>query len=116
LIYNRGNVEVDLALSGYGSSLDDGLAMSCSIKGDISIENKKYNLTSSNPGPLNLSDTFSIYNNLTSYPVINDFNLDFRKNDSVDLAYNSTFWRVYVPFVSQGNCSGNIIFGAVVST
>jgi hypothetical protein len=116
VIYNRGNVLIDLALSGYGTVEGDFNSMTCTKGENISIDYKKYNLTSSNFGNLTLSQFEFNYTNLTTYPVTNDFNLNYRRNDTFDDAFNSTFWRVYVPYGSGGDCSGNIIFGAVLST
>ena len=55
------------------------------------------------------------YTNLSSSPIVRKYDLDFRHNDLVDDAFNSTYWRMYVPKGSAGNCSGNVVFGAVIS-
>ena len=114
VVYNRGNIISDLALSGYGVSEGDGYSMVCSGGDDLDIGNKKYSF-SSVPGNLNLSEFESNYINLTSGGYTNDFNLGFRQDDSLEDSYNSTFWRVYVPSGVGGSCQGNIVFGAVAS-
>ncbi len=117
-VTNFGNVEIDLALSGYAVTEGDGLAMNCtlgSIK-NISIEYEKYNLTTSIPGVLSLSEFEANYTNLTSTPVTREFNLDYRQNDAVNDVINGTYWRIYVPVGVAGSCQGNIVFGAVKST
>ncbi len=117
-VTNFGNVEIDLRLSGYAISEGDGLAMNCtlgSIK-NISIYYEKYNLTSSTAGPLSLSEFEAAYTNLTSSPTLEEFNLNYRQNDTVNDATNSTYWRIYVPVGVAGSCEGNIVFGAVKST
>jgi hypothetical protein len=114
-VSNAGNKQFNLTLSGYGAVFNDGLAMNCSNE-NISVSHMKYNLTNSNPGTLNFAEFSENYLNLTSSPETRLFNLDFRKNDTADYAFNSTYWRIYAPSGIVGNCSGNIIFGAVQAT
>lgn len=114
-VTNYGNVNINLSLSGYGSEENDGYAMVCSegeVK-NISVEYEKFNLTSSNEGSISLNELESKYVNLTSYPRVNKFNLDYRKEDSINNAIKETYWRLYVPTGVSGDCQGNIIFGAV---
>ena len=116
VVRNVGNVEIDLGLSGYGSESNDGLAMVCSGSQDIPVYYKKYNLTSSTSGALDLSGFENNYINLTSSSFTNDFNLSYRHDDVSDEAFRSTFWRIYVPDSVSGMCSGNIVFSAVMSS
>ena len=114
-VTNYGNVKINLSLSGYGFKPEDGNAMNCtlgSIK-NISIEHEKYNLTDSNEGILDLSQFIANYTNLTSFPKVKEFNLDYRQNDTYNEAINSTYWRIYIPAGVSGECMGNIVFGAV---
>ncbi len=114
-VTNFGNVKVNLSLSGYGFRENDGNAMNCtlgSIK-NISIYHEKYNLSKSTPGDLTLTQFQTNYINLTSYPIVRQYNLDFRHNDISNEAWNYTYWRIYVPIGVAGTCQGNIIFGAV---
>ncbi len=114
-VINYGNVKINLSLSGYGFTENDGNAMNCtkgSIK-NISIENEKYNLTSNNLDDLDLSQFIGNYTNLTLSPTVKEFNLDYRQNDTFNEAINATYWRIYVPLGVSGECQGNIIFGAV---
>ena len=116
-VTNFGNVRINLTLEGYGASQGDNLSMNCTLgTSNISIGYEKYNLTSSIPGTLSLSDFEANYTNLTSTRVINEFNLNYRQNDTS--AYfgdtNSTYWRIYVPAGAAGSCTGNIIFGATI--
>ena len=114
-VTNFGNVPINLSLSGYGFTENDGNAMNCtlgSIK-NISIELEKYNLTNSNPGDLSLSEFIANYTNLTLNPITRRYDLDFRQEDTVNDAWNHTYWRIYVPVGVAGTCQGNIIFGAV---
>jgi hypothetical protein len=116
-VTNYGNVKVNLSLSGYGFSLNDGNAMNCTIGAikNISIANEKYNLTTSNVGVLDLQQFISNYTNLTSAPAVRKYNLDFRQNDTFNEAINTTYWRIYVPLGVAGTCQGNIVFGATVA-
>ncbi|MCF7910105.1 hypothetical protein K9L16_00340 [Candidatus Pacearchaeota archaeon] len=116
-VTNFGNVALNLSLSGYAVSEGDDYAMNCTL-GDNSvfmIEYEKYNLTSSTLGDLSLSEFENTYINLTSSPVVNEFDLEQRQDDSTNDAINETYWRIYVPRGVAGTCSGNIIFGATKS-
>ena len=110
-ITNYGNVDLNISLSGYGSTEGDSIGMVCSID-NISVEYVKYNLTSSNPGDLNLDRFENLYTNLTNSSIVKSFNLGYRKQSSYNEAVNSTYWRVYAPEAIQGSCSGNILIGA----
>ena len=117
-VTNAGNVKMNLSLSGYAVNINDGNAMNCtmgSVK-NISIDYAKYNLTSSTPGNLNLSEFEGFYTNLTSSPATEEFNLNYRQNDAGPGSeeINQTYWRIYVPGGVSGSCTGNIVFGAVV--
>jgi len=119
-VTNFGNVLMNLSLSGYGATIGDGNAMNCtlgSIK-NVSIENEKYNLTSSIAGNLNLTQFDINYTNLSSTVVVNEFNLPQRLNDANPYLddTNTTYWRIYLPLGVAGSCSGNIVFGATQST
>jgi len=111
-VTNYGNVKINLSLYGYGMYIDDGNAMNCSSAKNISIMYEKYNLTTTNPGNLNLGSFESKYINLTSNSVVNNFNLGFRTDNNFNIAIKSTYWRIYLPSGISGSCSGNIVFGA----
>src|SRR3989339_582305 len=74
---------------------------------------EKFRLNTSITGPLTLSDFEANYTNLSSGPTVKRFNLNYRQDDANDDAINGTYWRVYVPRGVAGNCTGNILFGAV---
>lgn len=116
-ITNFGNVLTNFSVSGYAVNPGDGLAMNCSLGAvkNISVYYEKYNLTSSNDSILTLSQFESIYSNLSSSATIKRFNLNYRQNEAFNEAENSTYWRMYVPIGVAGNCSGNIVFGAIRS-
>lgn len=114
-VTNYGNTPINLTLEGYGATPADGNSMECG-ETDISINYTKFNLTSSNPGPLTPSQFEALYENLTSTPTTKTFNLNSRQNDLAnDDAMNQTFWRVYLPMGVSGPCTGNIVFGATQS-
>ncbi len=114
-VSNSGNVELNLSLSGYARTEDDGLAMNCSLgrTAEIAIEYEKYNLTDTTPGEVSLTTFENLYLNLTSEPVVKEFNLNARTDDLVDNAIKGSYWRIYVPKGAAGTCQGNIVFGAV---
>jgi len=112
-VTNFGNVMINLSLSGYARTIGDGLAMNCT-QGSIAtipIENEKYNLTDSHAGSLTLGQTVN-YTNLSAAVVTRRYNLDYRTNDTDNLAFNQTYWRIYVPLGVGGTCNGSIVFGA----
>jgi len=115
-IENTGNVEIDLNLYAYAQNYSDGIAMNCSkgIK-NISLEYERYNITKSNNGSMNLSEFQSKYKAVSSNEVLEEINLDYRKNDSVTEAINPLYWRLYVPEGVAGACQGNLGISAVRS-
>ncbi len=118
-VTNYGNVFMNLSLSGYGATAGDGLAMNCTLGNiqNISIEYEKFNLTSSNNSELTHAQVNSLYTNLTNTSAVKQFDLSYRTNDTlVGIGdTNSTYWRIYVPVGVAGSCSGNIVFGSVIS-
>ena len=116
-VTNYGNVKINLSLSGYGFTINDGNAMNCTLGAikNISLMYERYNLTNVHTGTLNLSQFTINYTNLTSSPVVKKYNLDYRQNDVLNEAVNSTYWRIYVPLGVAGTCQGNIVFGATVA-
>lgn len=113
-ITNYGNTKINLSLSGYGQNEGDNLSMSCLSNTNISINYKKYNLTSSTQGTLSLNDFENTYTNLTSNPLVKEFNLNYRQNDLLNEAIKSSYWRIYLPEGVSGTCTGNIVFGATI--
>jgi len=114
-VTNYGNVKINLSLSGYGFTINDGNAMNCtlgSIK-NITISNEKYNLTIPHTDPYSLTQFIANYTNLTSNPIVRSFNLDYRHDENINEAWNHTYWRIYIPLGVAGTCSGNLVFGAV---
>src|SRR3989339_586946 len=114
-VSNTGNVILNLSLSGYAVTQGDNYSMNCTLGNiqNISIGYEKFRLNTSITGPLTFSDFEANYTNLSAGATVKRFNLNYRQNDSNDDAINGTYWRVYVPRGVAGNCTGNILFGAV---
>lgn len=121
-VTNGGNVPVNLSLSGYAKTVGDGLAMNCTLGAvkNITLSYERYNVSFSDSSVLGNLTAFNAanYSNLTSAPIVNRFNLYQRQNDAVQYndETNATYWRIYVPTGVAGNCTGNIVFGAVSTT
>ncbi|MGV8151940.1 MAG: hypothetical protein ACP5OG_02575 [Candidatus Nanoarchaeia archaeon] len=115
-VINYGNVKLNLSLYGYGSNESDGLAMNCTTGStkNISIEYEMYNLSYFNISSMNLVQATTNYLNLSGTRTVRQFNLGPRNNDTLNEAWNNTYWRIYVPRGVAGNCTGRIVFGATV--
>jgi hypothetical protein len=115
-VTNAGNTMANLSLSGYAVTVGDNWAMNCSRGNvqNISIYYEKYLINRSMTGSINYTQFQVNYTNLTSSPVVKQFNLPSRQNDTGQFFddTNSTYWRIYVPIGVAGSCSGNIVFGA----
>lgn len=116
-VTNVGNVQVNLSLEGYARTQGDGYAMNCTYGSlqNISIDYEKYNLTNSTQGSLSLTEFEANYTNLTSTASIKTFELNYRQNDTVNKAIDTTYWRIYIPKGVAGTCTGNIVFGATTA-
>lgn len=116
-VTNVGNVGLNLSLSGYAVTPGDNLAMNCTLGAikNISLDYERYNLTTSTPGQLTLQTFQGNYTNLTSSPIIKEFNLPKRTDNAQQFVDDTqpSYWRIYVPLGVAGSCSGNIVFGAV---
>jgi hypothetical protein len=114
-VLNYGNVRLNLSIRGYAVNEADNLSMNCTLGSskNISVGYEKYNLTVSNPGDMaTLAQFQSLYANLTSNITIKRFNLNYRMNETAHEAFNSTYWRIYVPKGVAGSCSGKVVIGA----
>lgn len=117
VVSNMGNVQIDLALSGYGIVPGDNNSMVCEqgAQQNITVGDEAFNLTTSNLGVINELTFRNLYSPLTNLSTTNQLDLDFRFNDLLNDANKSTYWRIYAPSGVFGNCTGNIVFGAVAS-
>ncbi|MBR9704694.1 hypothetical protein GOV12_04730, partial [Candidatus Pacearchaeota archaeon] len=116
-ISNAGNVPLNISLKGWAIDEGDGNAMNCTqgANKNISVEHEKYNLTDSTAGEITVTAVNSNYTNLTSSPVINEFDMNPRIQDGYNDATNASYWRLYIPIGVAGSCQGNIQFGATKS-
>jgi len=106
-ITNLGNMPINVTVEGYGARRSDGLAMNCSLGGNITVNNERFSVadvdwTSMTP----LTSSSQLLSNLTL----------LKQNDSTMIT-NSTHWQLYIDSTNNpgGNCTGNIIFTAVAS-
>jgi len=105
-ISNLGNMNINITVEGYGTKRGDGLAMNCSLNGNITVDNEKF---SANSG-----QAYNLKTSLSSTPggiMIPGLSLPKQQNDTPII--NSTYWQLYVPPNPAGNCTGYIIFTAV---
>jgi hypothetical protein len=102
---NLGNMGINITVEGYGVSRGDGLAMNCSLTGNITADNERFSVLT--------AQTFAAKTSLTSNPggVIIP-GLTMPKQTNASLIRNSTYWQLYVPPNPAGNCTGYVIFTA----
>jgi len=107
-ITNLGNRDINITVQSYARFIGDGLAMNCTIQGNISAENQRFGTAAgmayTSKTPVNGTSPTSIGNltvgkqTVAGSPVI-----------------NTTYWQLYIPPNPAGNCSGFIIFTATTS-
>jgi len=102
-VTNFGNLDINVTVKGYGSTLDDGLSFTCE-QGNISIEYEKHNLVGgSDPSAYtNLSSTLTQVSGLTIPQQTNDSQQEI----------NTTYWLLVVPPNPFGLCNGSVVFQA----
>jgi hypothetical protein len=103
---NLGNMAINITVEGYGTRKGDGLAMNCSINGNITVDNEKFALSSgvaygaktalNASGPVNMTGLTMPKQTVLGTPII-----------------NTTYWQLYVPPNPAGNCTGFVIFTAM---
>ena len=103
LISNLGNMMIDVNLSAYGVTQNDGIALNCTTN-NISLVDEKYTLTSLTP--------FASMTALTSNPIqLSTFNLV--KQTSITSSQKNIYFRVKPTPLSYGDCQGIIVVTAV---
>jgi hypothetical protein len=112
-VTNTGNMNIDLALHGYGGTniMENNLSMICSL-GNITVRNERFSLASgvAFDSMTNLSGQFALPN------VVNNFNLAQRKSETLNSTRN-TYWKIRVPqFGVKGMCNGTIVFSSRIDT
>lgn len=116
-VENLGNVMMDLQISAYAETPQDGLAMNCTLglNGTISQDYERYNLTDSTSTSVSLTEFLLGYKKVANTDVLESIGLNFRHNDETSEAINPTYWRIYVPTEVAGTCEGNLVFSAVAA-
>lgn len=106
-ITNIGNMAINVSVEGYGARKGDNLSMNCSLGGNITIGNQRFSTE-------NVDWDFKIPMNGSSQPLSN---LTLLKHNDSQVVTNSTYWQLYINSTNNpgGNCTGFIIFTAVVS-
>jgi len=105
-VTNLGNMGINITVEGYGTRRGDGLAMNCSISGNITVGNERYATESGIPWdsktPLTSTLGGALLRNLTMP----------KQTDPNTFIVNATYWELYIPPNPAGNCSGWILFTA----
>lgn len=104
-VTNLGNTAINVSVRGYGTRMWDGLAMNCSVAGNITVDNERFALE---PGvafgdKTPLSSTVNVLMSNLTMP---------KQTDPGTYVVNSTYWQLYVPPNPFGNCTGYIMFMA----
>ena len=106
-ITNTGNIPLDLQLYGYGGSLDDGHAMNCTYT-FIPIENQHYGFNRS----ANFTNMTPLSGNSASPSFLN---VSIPKRTSA-IPWNATYWSVFPPMMVPQNCTGSVVFNAIIDS
>lgn len=103
-ITNFGNMAINVSVEGYAITRGDGLAMNCSINGNISVEYERFSTSDTGNwvDKIALSSTAQLLPNLT---------ISKQTAPSTPIT-NTTYWQLRVPPNPAGNCTGYIIFQA----
>jgi len=104
-ISNKGNKEIDIAVTGYAISYGDGYAMICD-RGNITINYERYSLQSG----LEYGSMSPLTTNLYQ---IDEFNLEPRTDNSEST--KNIYWKLGMPKGVKGNCSGYVKISIVPS-
>jgi hypothetical protein len=104
-VTNFGNMAVNVTVEGWGVNRGDGLAMNCSLGGNISVANERFALSELAFGSMT---PLSISPQLLSGLTIPQQVVDGVPN------VNSTYWTLFLNSSNNpgGNCSGFILFSA----
>jgi hypothetical protein len=105
-ITNIGNMAINITVEGYGVTRGDGLAMNCSLSGNIAVDNERFSIAS--------GQAYGSKTQLTGISggvMIPGLRMPKQINDTLIL--NSTYWQLYIPPNPAGNCTGYIIFTAI---
>jgi len=107
-VTNFGNMPINITVQGYGTTIGDGLAMNCSLGGNITVGNEKFSASPADWGSKTVLTS-------SSQKIIG---LTLVKQTLPDtLIMNTTYWQLYIDAVNVpgGNCTGYITFNAIAS-
>jgi len=101
---NFGNMPINVTVEAYGAKRGDGLAMNCSLGGNITVVNERFSTTAAD-----WSSKTPMTGGLQLLP-----NLTLSKQINSTVIVNSTYWQLYIDSANNpgGNCTGYIIFTA----
>lgn len=106
-VTNFGNMAINVSVEGYGTTRGDGLAMNCSLSGNISVQYERFSTQDTG----NWIDKMALNGSAQLIP-----NLTIVKQTAPAVPItNTTYWQLNVPPNPAGNCSGYIIFQAEAS-
>jgi hypothetical protein len=108
-VTNLGNMGINITVEGYAVTRGDGLAMNCSLTGNITVDNERFSPSS--------GQSFATKTPLTSNlggEMIPGLSMP-KQTINNTLILNTTYWQLYVPPNPAGNCSGYILFTAISS-
>jgi hypothetical protein len=108
-ITNLGNMRMNITVEGFGATRGDGLAMTCSLAGNITVDNERFSAIPAQPYATKTSLTSSAGGVMIP-------GLSMPKQTNSTMIMNSTYWQIYVPPNPAGNCTGFIIFTAMSAT
>ena len=107
-ISNIGNMRLNITVEGYATTRGDGLAMNCSLNGNITVDNEKFSAAS--------ATAYAAKTSLVSTAGgLMIPGLSILKQTNATAVTNSTYWQLYIPPNPAGNCTGYVIFTAVAS-
>ncbi len=106
-VTNFGNQAINISVEGYGTARGDGLAMNCTLGGNISIANERFSA--------DIAAVWGAKVPLTSgsTQIIPALTIAKQTVPSTPMV-NSTYWQLYIPPNPGGNCTGYVIFQAEV--
>ena len=105
-VTNFGNMPINLTLEGYGVRQGDGLAMNCSINGNITVDNERFAVA---------SGVWGAKTALTSSQQLAQGLTIVKQTSSNTPIVNSTYWQLYIPPNPAGNSTCYVIFTAQAS-
>ncbi len=104
-VSNAGNVLLDLDLFAYGGLENDSLSLNCSV-GNITVESQKVSTQS-----LIAFDSMVNVSYASTEPTRLNLSLPKRVAGQT---YNTTYWRLSAPPSQPRNCSGYVVFTAIL--